>query len=221
MARKKLPETAPEYDNTIAKDQARQAEVFGITRKLVRIMREKGVIDYPMPRGQYEFLVTFFRGVGVTEILRGMLYMIDRPRRDKLMATADMGKMEAYSYGFFIRFRLTNLHILRARCTYKKWNDEMRSKFPAGIKHLTRDLFDQTRIKARNAVFYAVKSGGDVLQHLMDQYGLEQRDYDGVIVNTRKLKDRRSKRRRAHELERRRTGTVEDRPGPTDPWAIV
>jgi len=203
---RQVTEVAPEWCEEIASNQQRQAEALGVSRKAIRAMREHGVISYPMTYSQYATLAPLFRGLGTTELLRIILAGIEKPRREKLIKTADMGQMEAYSYGYFIRFRLEHLHELRARCSYRTWREDMLTKFPRGSKWLMRKFYEKSRIQAKNAVQYALRKGDEAIEALAAQYGLRKRDYDGVWHNPSSERQKTARKEKARKERSKRLG---------------
>lgn len=185
MAKSRLSkEIAPIFSTEISVNQIQQAAALGVTRKFIRVLRTAGVIDYPMTAEQYSVLAPLFRGVGSTDITKALLNSIKRQRRELLIKTAGMGLMESYSYGYFVRFRLENLHKIRAKCSYRQWRDDMMSKFPKGTVHLKREFYDRSRIKAKNTIQYAIRTS--TVKALAYSFGLVYRDYDGVFINERR-----------------------------------
>ena len=197
---------APPYNIEIAMNQDRQAKAFNVTRKVIRTLLEHGVIDFPMTIEQYETLAPLFNGVGTTEIVKAILCGISKPRREKLIKTAGMGLMEAYSYGYCIRFRLENLHVFRARCSCWQWRQDLMTKFPRGTKWLVRSFYEKSMMQAKNAVQYALRQGPEQVEALAKQFGLERRDYDGVYINKRKIVEKAQRMERAKAARKKRLG---------------
>jgi hypothetical protein len=197
---------APPYNLEIAVNQDRQAKALNITRKVIRVLREHGVIDYPMTIEQYETLAPLFCGIGTTEIVKAILAGISKPRREKLIKTAGMGQMEAYSYGYCIRFRIENLHVFRARCSCWQWRQDLMTKFPKGTKWLVRSFYEKSMMQAKNAVQYALRKGPEEVEALAKQFGLELREYDGVFINKRKTIEKAQRKERAKASRKERLG---------------
>jgi hypothetical protein len=174
-----------EYNHEIAWSHADLAKSLHLPRHVIEAFSRAGVISYPVTESEYDILAALFNALGTHGVIRSLLSHMSIARRQELVRTADLNRMEIAAYNYVLRWKLERLNKKPQQYLYfDEFSETMQARFPNGYKRLSRKVFTRAKKSADYQISKAIKAGtlNDLVRQL--NMGFEA---DGRIVNERKL----------------------------------